>query len=392
MTFNPAAVRPELVSILTDLIARPSPFPSGDCRAINAYTAERLTRAGYKVEVLARSPETDAQGYTNVVAKLGSGEPRLVFNAHSDTVSVGERAMWQTDPFTAVEIDGLIYGLGAGNGKGNMAVQIWLAEEIARRGGPTTGEVCFSFVSDEENLGPDGMFYLREIGAVKPQVLVLGAQTENQLITAERGVMWVRIETTGTAAHAGNPAAGDNAILRMLRVLSQLDAGLSPRLAARRDGAMQSTNNIGMIRGGHNTNVVPNFCWVELDRRVLPTEKVPEAFAEMKAIVEAIDEPTGTVSIELLRGTNGFRAPEGGQGVSAFQKAIQQVTGAEARFLNATGVSDGRYFADDGIEIINFGPGAGAQGHAANESVPIDQMVTAAQIQLAMVQDLLGVK
>ncbi|MFY8107134.1 MAG: M20 family metallopeptidase [Elstera sp.] len=392
MTFNPAAVRPELVAILTDLIARPSPFPSGDCRAINAYTAERLTRAGYRVEVLARSPETEAQGYTNVVAKLGSGEPRLVFNAHSDTVSVGERAMWHTDPFTAVEKDGLIYGLGAGNGKGNMAVQIWLAEEIARRGGPMTGEVCFSFVSDEENLGPDGMFYLREIGAVKPQVLVLGAQTENQLITAERGVMWVRIETSGTAAHAGNPAAGDNAILRMLRVLTQLDATLSPRLAARRDGAMQSTNNIGMIRGGHNTNVVPNFCWVELDRRVLPTEKVPDAFAEMKAIVEAIDEPTGSVSIELLRGTNGFRAPEGGQGVTAFQKAIQQVTGADARFLNATGVSDGRYFADDGIEIINFGPGAGAQGHAANESVPIDQMVTAAEIQLTMVQDLLGVK
>ncbi|MFY8107091.1 MAG: M20 family metallopeptidase [Elstera sp.] len=392
MSFNPAAVRPDLVSILTDLIARPSPFPSGDCRAINAYTAERLTRAGYRVEILARSPETEAQGYTNVVAKLGSGEPRLVFNAHADTVSVGERAMWQTDPFTAVEKDGLIYGLGAGNGKGNMAVQIWLAEEIARRGGPTKGEVCFSFVSDEENLGPDGMFYLREIGAVKPQVLVLGAQTENQLITAERGVMWVRIETSGTAAHAGNPAAGDNAILRMLRVLSQLDATLSPRLAVRRDGAMLSTNNIGMIRGGHNTNVVPNFCWVELDRRVLPSEKVTDAFAEMKAIVEDIDEPAGTVSIELLRGTNGFRAPEGGQGVSAFQKAIKAVTGAEAQFLNATGVSDGRYFADDGIEIINFGPGAGAQGHAANESVPIDQMVTAAEIQLAMVQDLLGVK
>ncbi len=392
MTFNPAATRPELVSILTDLIARPSPFPSGDCRAINAYTADRLTRAGYRVEVLARSPETEAQGYTNVVAKLGSGEPRLVFNAHADTVSVGERAMWQTDPFTAVEKDGLIYGLGAGNGKGNMAVQIWLAEEIARRGGPTQGEVCFSFVSDEENLGPDGMFFLREIGAVKPHVLVLGAQTENQLITAERGVMWVRIETSGTAAHAGNPAAGDNAIMRMLRVLAQLDATLSPRLAARRDGAMHSTNNIGMIRGGHNTNVVPNFCWVELDRRVLPTEKVPDAFAEMKAIVEAIDEPQGTVSIDLLRGTNGFRAPEGGQGVAAFQKAIKAVTGGDARFLNATGVSDGRYFADDGIEIINFGPGAGAQGHAANESVPIDQMVTAAEIQLAMVQDLLGVK
>ena len=57
-------------------------------------------------------------------------------------------------------------------------------------------------------------------------------------------------------------------------------------------------------------------------------------------------------------------------------------TGRKVKFLNATGVSDGRYYADDGIEIINFGPGSGAQGHAANESVPIAEMVEAADIQL----------
>ena len=63
--------------------------------------------------------------------------------------------------------------------------------------------------------------------------------------------------------------------------------------------------------------------------------------------------------------------------------------GRKVKFLNATGVSDGRYYADDGIEIINFGPGSGAQGHAANESVPIAEMVQAAQIQLDVVRRLL---
>ena len=61
---------------------------------------------------------------------------------------------------------------------------------------------------------------------------------------------------------------------------------------------------------------------------------------------------------------------------------MKQRTGRKPKFLNATGVSDGRYYADDGIEIINFGPGSGAQGHAANESVPISEMVEAAEIQL----------
>lgn len=117
-----------------------------------------------------------------------------------------------------------------------MAVQLWLAEEIARRGGPRRGTVTFTFVADEENLGPHGMAFLRQAGHVRPDVLILGAQTENQMIVAERGVLWARVATTGRAAHAGNPAAGDSAILRLARLLAALEANLVPALDARRDG------------------------------------------------------------------------------------------------------------------------------------------------------------
>jgi acetylornithine deacetylase/succinyl-diaminopimelate desuccinylase family protein len=312
-----------------------------------------------------------------------------VFNAHADTVGVGERAMWRTDPHKAAVKDGLVFGLGAGNCKGSMAVQLWLAEEIARAGGPKRGTATFTFVGDEETLGPDGMAYLRERG-LKPDMLVLGAQTENQLITAERGVLWVALETRGKAAHAGAPDKGDNAILRMLRVVGRIQGTLDQRLAGRRDGAMASTINVGMIRGGHNTNVVPSACRVEIDRRLLPGETVDAAYAEIEALVRDAQEPADSVAIERLRGTNGFRAPVDGALVQAFAGAIQAASGKPPQFLNATGVSDGRYFADDGIEIVNFGPGSGDQGHAANESVPVDQMVAAAHIQRDLVARLLG--
>jgi len=94
-------------------------------------------------------------------------------------------------------------------------------------------------------------------------------------------------------------------------------------------------------------------------------------------------------AVEFLTGTNGFHAPENGQAVAAFEAAVKTHSGRQVKFLNATGVSDGRYYADDGIEIINFGPGSGAQGHAANESVPIAEMVDAAEIQLDVVKRLL---
>jgi acetylornithine deacetylase/succinyl-diaminopimelate desuccinylase-like protein len=234
------------------------------------------------------------------------------------------------------------------------------------------------------------MAFLRTTRRVKPDVLILGAQTENQLIVAERGVMWARITTTGRAAHAGNPAAGDNAILRMMRLVGTLQAFYDGALRERVSGAMRSTVNVGMFHGGHNTNVVPSACTVEIDRRLLPTEKVKAAFAELKCVIDGAGEPRGTCKVAFLTGTNGFVAPQGGVGVAALEAAIKARTGRKATFLNATGVSDGRYFADDGIEIINFGPGSGVQGHAANESVPIAQMEDAAHILLDAVQRLNG--
>ena len=374
----PSLAKP-LVSILSDLIAIPSPFPPGESTAICAYAAKRLTVAGYKVETVRK-----VKGVDNVVARLKGRQkgPSVVFNAHVDTVGVGERANWKTDPFKAVLKRGHVHGLGAGNCKGSMAVQLWLAEEIARRGGPQRGEVVFTFVADEENLGPNGMAFLRATRKVKPDVLILGAQTEYQLIVAERGVLWARLTTSGKAAHAGNPAAGDNAILRMMRLVAGLQAFYDRALRKRVAGEMRSTVNVGMFHGGHNTNVVPSACTVEIDRRLLPKEKVKAAFAELEQVIEDVGEPRGGYRVEFLTGTNGFVPPKTrrGIGVAALRAAIRAHTGKEAVLLNATGVSDGRYFADDGIEIINFGPGSGAQGHAANESVPVAQMEDAAHI------------
>ncbi len=375
-----------LVAILSDLIAIPSPYPPSDTVRIADYAADFLRRAGYTVEIASNAPGVD-----NVVARLGSGKPCIAFNAHADTVGVGERANWHTDPFTPVVKDGQVFGLGAGNCKGSMAVQLWLAEEIVRRGGPGKGEVIFTFVGDEENLGPEGMAYLRSSGKVRPDALILGAQTSNQLIVAERGVMWARIVAYGKAAHAGAPHNGDNAIMRMVRIVNHLDHALAPLLDKRVEGAMRSTVNIGMFHGGHNTNVVPSLCMVEIDRRLLPGETVTQAFEELVALAAQAGEPPDSYKIEFLTGTNGFNAKAQGAVVEAFQAEIAQVLGRPAQFLNATGVSDGRYYADDGIEIVNFGPGSSVQGHAANESVPIAEMVQAGEIQLGLVRRLLDV-
>src|ERR1041385_1489947 len=104
------AIADSLTRTLGELIAIPSTLPPGETRAIAKYAGDRLAAAGYRVEVIGRR-----DGVDNVVARLGSGHPSLVFNVHADTVGPGERAGWQTDPFAATVKDGRLYGLGACN-------------------------------------------------------------------------------------------------------------------------------------------------------------------------------------------------------------------------------------------------------------------------------------
>ena len=376
----------DILEILSDLIAIPSSYPPGDSIAICNYVADRLKQAGYATEIASKSAPV-----SNVIARMGIGTPSIVFNAHVDTVAVADRSEWETDPFEATVIDGRAHGLGAGNCKGSIAVQIWLAEEIARRGGPLMGEIVFTFVGDEENLGPNGLAYLRDTGMVQPDVLICGAQTQLQAITEERGVIWIYIAANGTSAHAGEPQNGDNAIDRMMRLVNGLNRDLRPKMDARGRGALRSTMSIGIIEGGTNTNAVPSACRIEIDRRLMPEESIEDAVAEIEAVLRATEEPADSWSVTLLTGTKGFASPPDAPCITAFHKAILDITGGPIRDVAAIGASDARYFADDDIVLMTFGPGHAKDGHKANEFVPVDELEKAARIQLAVIEDTLGI-
>ena len=385
MTGTERPLAEALQALLAELIAIPSTTPPGDTRAICAAAAVRLKAAGCQVALPTRTPPV-----VNLVARLGEGAPCVVFDSHIDTVGPGDRGAWRTDPFTATMAEGRIHGLGANNCKGSAAVHLWLAAEAAARGGPARGSLVFVLAGDEERLGPEGTAFLREEEIVKPDILVLGAPTGNQLIVEERGVLWLEIEAAGRAAHGGAPAAGDNAILRMIRLIERLHVRLGPALAKRRSGGKISTMNLGAIHAGETPNVVPDRCVARIDRRLLPNESVEDAAAEIEAVLKGAGEPPESYSVRRLVGTNGFSAPRDGPGIAALAAAIEARLGTPPNYLDALAVSDGRFFAGDGIEIVNFGPGDGATSHAANEYVRLDQMVDAAVILRDFIERFLG--
>ena len=378
-------IRKELCQYLTDLVAIPTAYPPGDTTKMADYLVPFFQGLDYKVETY-----SSMEGMVNVVARMGYGAPQLVFNIHVDTVGPGDLDLWKYPPHQATEKNGMMYGLGVANCKGSGAVHLHLAKLISERGGPAKGEVVFTFVTDEESLGPNGMSMLRDKGVVKPDMLLLGAPTDNQLIVSERGVLWVEITTGGHPAHAGEPQQGDNAVMRMMRIVTHLEKEMRSRLMDRKKLGMQSTMSIGKISGGHNTNVVPSHCKLEIDRRLLPDEKVEDAFQEIMDIISSCSEPEKWVKVEKIRGTKGFLGNLNGPLETTICEAVKDQTGSDAGYTTAIGVSDGRYFSNDGIEIVNFGPGIGSEGHASNESLSIDDLVTNALITEKAFSRLIG--
>lgn len=181
---------------------------------------------------------------TNVIAAVG--EPAIVFSTHFDCVP----------PFFPSRTDGgRLYGRGACDAKGILAVQVAAAERLRAAGETGVGLV---FVAGEER-GSDGAKAANRI-ASRSRHLVNGEPTENRLGAATRGVYRVRLVAAGRAAHSGYPSLGESAIEKLVDALVSLRAAPLPE-----DEALGRTHyTVGLIEGGVAPNVVPPHAAAEI--------------------------------------------------------------------------------------------------------------------------------
>ena len=177
--------------------------------------------------------------------------------------------------------------------------------------------------------------------------------------------------------------AGDNAVLKMARVLAWLEQNLWPKLAATTHPYLPpATLNIGKIQGGLQWNIVPASCKVEMDRRLLPGETREAAMAQLEALLDEYNATVEPLQYELF--STGKVAPNINTDpdepfVRCAQAALLDVTGQPQELTGYVQTSDGRWFAGDGLPIIIFGPSDPVVGHATDEHVAITQLIEATQ-------------
>jgi succinyl-diaminopimelate desuccinylase len=367
--------RADVIGFLAALVRAESSNPPGDTRKVSDLVAARLRQASIDFQILADEPRKP-----NVIARIGTGKPEILFTTHMDTVPAGDRSAWRRDPFGA-EITGTrLFGRGAADAKASLAAMIAAFESLTSVL-PLRGTLTLTAVSDEEVGGIKGTEFLVDRGLLVPDHVVVGEITSNRLAVAEKGVLWLRVITHGRAAHGSTPWDGNNAIDHMVTVLQAVRDRIGTRLERMTHPLTPRPSvSVGTIRGGIATNIVADWCEATIDRRTLPNESVQEAVAEVERVIAELHAENSLLDadVEVLQMGPPIETPATAVVVVAGQ-AVATALGLDPTVVGYHQASDGRFFAERGIPTMLFGPGDPEIAHTTNESVDLDEVLTAAQ-------------
>ncbi len=365
----------EVVALLSRLVAtdsvNPSLVPGGAGEgAIAREIAAWARDAGLESEVLEATP-----GRPSVLVRArGTGGGRtLLLCGHFDTVGVEGMA----DPHVP-RIDGdRLYGRGAYDMKAGLAAALVAAREAQRL--RLAGDVVVAAVADEEHAS---LGVQEALGAVRADAAIVTEPTELELVLSHKGFVWIEVEVLGRAAHGSRPHLGDDAIVKMGRVLTglaELDAALATREHPRLG---RPSVHASVIEGGTELSSYPARCLLRLERRTLPGEGAADAEREVAALLGDLDARQRTL---LVR--DPLEVPEDADLAVLVERAAAGVLGAPPRRAGASYWTDAAFIAAAGIPAVLFGPG-GEGAHAAQEWVSLADTAAVARTLVAVAREL----
>jgi succinyl-diaminopimelate desuccinylase len=388
---------------LAALVNVPSDNPPGDCAAHAESAATLLEGLGFTVE---RHPVPDelvrANGMiacTNLIVRRRFGEgPVVALNAHGDVVPPG--AGWTRDPYGAEIVDGWMYGRGVAVSKSDFATYAFalLALQAAVAAGTALlGTVELHLTYDEEVGGEIGPRWLIEEGISKPD-LALGAGFSYAVVDAHNGCLHLEVQVDGRSAHAAMHWTGVDALEAANHILGDLYAWRKTLAERRSDiegiGSPQLT--VGLIKGGINTNVVPDRVVFRLDRRMVPEENPEAAEAELTEVIRdaAKDFPDAKVAVRRILLARPLVPTEGGQPLTEILcRRATEVMGEPVAAKGVPLYTDARHYAEKGIPIVLYGAGPRtiqeANAHRADERLPLADLHRATEVVALTLLDLL---
>ena len=376
---------------------------------------------------------TDDMG--NIMGFMGKGEKLIAFDAHIDTVGIGNRDNWNFDPYEGFESDTEIGGRGTSDQLGGIVSSVYGAKIMKDLGllNDKYRVMVVGTVQEEDCDGLCWQYIINEDG-IRPEFVVSTEPTDGGLYRGQRGRMEIRIDVKGISCHGSAPERGDNAIYKMadiiqnVRSLNENDAedsteikGLVKMLSEKYNPMWKEANFLG--RGTVTVSqifftspsrcAVADSCSISLDRRMTAGETWESCLEEIRELpmVKKYGDDVKVSMYEYARPSyKGLTypiecyfptwvIPEDHAVTKSVEEAYTALFGSERigaeeteAMRKARPLTDKWTFSTNGVSImgrnnipcIGFGPGAEAQAHAPNEKTWKQDLVTCAAVYAAL--------
>ena len=415
----------DMTKFLRDLVA----IPGESCgeEGVVKRIAQEMEKVGFdKVEI-------DPMG--NVLGYMGGGRTLIGYDAHIDTVGLGELSNWKFDPYEGYENDTEIGGRGTSDQLGGIVSAVYGAKVMKDLGllSDKYRVLVTGTVQEEDCDGLCWQYIINE-DKVRPEFVVSTEPTDGGIYRGQRGRMEIRVDVKGVSCHGSAPERGDNAIYKMADILQDVRAlnennaaddktvkGLAKMLEEKYNPEWREANFLG--RGTVTVSeifftspsrcAVADSCSVSLDRRMTAGETWESCLDEIRAL-PAVRKYGDDVTVSMYEYSRPsykglvypiecyfptWVIPEDHKVTRALEEAYKNLygaarVGAEETLVMRTArpLTDKWTFSTNGVSImgrngipcIGFGPGAEAQAHAPNEKTWKQDLVTCAAVYAAL--------
>ena len=322
-----------------------------------------LNRANLTAQIKSAPLPRLASGDAGASGRKGG----LLFLCYLDVIAAGEVG-WRYPAFAGVESGGKIYGRGSVDMKGGIAAAVTAIREIVDSAVKLEGDIIFFAAAGEETDSCGTRRFISNFNNKLPKIagVVVPEPTDFEVVTAHRGLLWLKVKTCGKAAHSSTPELGVNAIASMKILLDELDNYKIRFEPHKRLG--ECSMSVNTIAGGKEINVVPEECCVGIDIRTLPGQQSQEIISDFEKIFAKLKQknPRFEASVSIVREVGALETDLSCDFVKDFCSAVG------ASETKAVGfATDGPHFVSLGAPVVIFGPGEPQLAHKPDEYIDI---------------------
>ena len=380
------AYEPAMTKFLRDMLA----IPGESCQE-----KEVIQRIQQEMEFLGFD-EVRVDPMGNILGFLGTGTRLLAFDAHIDTVKVGEPSLWKYHPYSGYEDDKIIVGRGASDQLGGMASMVYAGKIIKDLAIESDYSILFAGTVQEEDC--DGLCwrYIIEEDGLRPEYVVLTEPTNCQIYRGHRGRMEIKITVNGIACHGSAPERGVNAIYKMMKIINELES-LNQTLISDPFLGQGSLAVSEIFSSAPSRCAVADKCWISIDRRLTTGENEAYALNQIRNL-PAVRSGEATVEIYsydtpsytgLTYPTScyfpSWKLDENHPLCLAAAKTFHELFHTAPRIDKWKFSTNGTVIMGEyGIPCIGFGPGKEEEAHAPNEKTFKDHLVKSAAMYAAL--------